>query len=340
VDWPDGGLARRETLTRTGCGRFPPRLAARLPSLVAGCLGWLALGWACAPPEAPPRREPALQAGYLRHQDRDRTFHLVSPSPDPGRRGVETRRGVPLVIAFHGSGGDGLWMAEASGLARLAVKEGFAAVFPDGIDGTWADGRGTTPAERAGIDDVGFVKALVGYLAGRGEVDPDRVYAAGFSNGGMFIQRLLLEWPEGIRAGAAVGGTLPENLQDTSSRGNSRPLLMIHGTSDPVVPWLGGMVRSANGGNVLSVSATIEFWTRRNGLSTPAEVVLLPDRFSDGTTVWHLSFDSGRLQVYEIQGGGHAWPGQEDPPPAAIFGCTCREIAAAEVVWHFFREQG
>lgn len=338
-----GRLARHRSgsdLTRQewndGSARPNWTCALRLLSCLAFCL--LAVG--CSAPTDVQVRAPEIQSSRIEHQEMTRTFHFVMDNITASSASRSEARGLlPLVLAFHGSGGDGPWMAEASGLARLAAREGFAAVFPDGFAGTWADGRGTTPADRAGIDDVDFVKVLVRQLGEMLRVDPERVYAVGFSNGGMFVQRLLLEWPEGFRAGATVGATLPENLGDRPLRGPFRPLLLVHGTSDPIVPWAGGMVSSTNGGRVLSMPATVDFWAGRGGFSARGEAESLPDRFDDGTAVRRWRYGTGALQLYEIQNGGHGWPGVAAPPPASIFGHTCQEFAAEEAAWRFFQEQ-
>jgi hypothetical protein len=34
-------------------------------------------------------------------------------------------------------------------------------VYPEGYRRSWADGRGKTPADQAGVDDVGFINALL-----------------------------------------------------------------------------------------------------------------------------------------------------------------------------------
>ena len=67
--------------------------------------------------------------------------------------------GIPLVIVLHGNHPDatGLMMREWTTFDEQADAFGFAVAYPDGVGGCWADGRGVTAADEAGVDDVAFV---------------------------------------------------------------------------------------------------------------------------------------------------------------------------------------
>src|SRR5581483_3057368 len=69
-------------------------------------------------------------------------------------------RAYPLVLAFHGRGTTANWMARRTHLNRVADEQHFLVVYPDGYKGQWGDGRGQTPAEREGVDDVAFIATL------------------------------------------------------------------------------------------------------------------------------------------------------------------------------------
>ena len=111
--------------------------------------------------------------------------HFVLHIPRPARRGR-----LPLVVVLHGAGGNGRRMAAGTGFSAEADRRGFVAVYPDGIDGGWNDARAAD-----GADDVAFVRAMLDTLAGELRTDPDRVYAAGISNGAMFTHRLACDLP-------------------------------------------------------------------------------------------------------------------------------------------------
>jgi len=140
------------------------RLAAWL--LVGSAVG-LAAGCRDAPPAAAPEPPDGLRSGSLEWQGHTRTFLW--------HRGRAAADGpAPLLVVLHGSGGSGAEMTAVSGFDTLADRTGCVVAFPDGVARTWADGRGATPAERAGVDDVGFIRRLVGRLKADTAVDPAR----------------------------------------------------------------------------------------------------------------------------------------------------------------------
>src|SRR5262245_42601457 len=87
--------------------------------------------------------------GELRSGGVSRTYLLhVPPSYDGSRA-------VPLVLAFHGVGGQGWGMSRLSGFDALSDRRGFLVVYPDGLSRQWNDGR----EGRTG-HDVAFVADL------------------------------------------------------------------------------------------------------------------------------------------------------------------------------------
>jgi len=306
------------------------RLAAWF--LVGSAVGFVA-GCRETPPAAAPEPPVSLQSGSLEWQGRERTFLW--------RRGRAAADGpAPLLVVLHGSGGSGAEMAAVSGFDTLADQAGLVVAFPDGMARTWADGRGATPAERAGADDVGFIHRLVDRLKTDTAVDSARVYAAGYSNGGMMVQRLALEAPDLLAAGASVGAGLPERLVARRPAGLPPPLLLIHGTEDPVVPWTGGEVNSPNGGRVLPAPETARWWSRAGGADPTPVSAELPDRHDDGTRVRTETFRArgaatAQVILVVVEGGGHGWPGGQVPPPAWVLGPATREFDAASCIWAF-----
>src|SRR6266487_6614730 len=84
--------------------------------------------------------------------------------------------GIPLVIVLHGNHPDatGQMMRDWTTFDEQAGAFGFAVAYPDGIGGCWADGRGVTTADEAGVDDVAFLRALIDTVAGRHGTHLDR----------------------------------------------------------------------------------------------------------------------------------------------------------------------
>jgi polyhydroxybutyrate depolymerase len=111
---------------------------------------------------------------------------------------------LPVVLVLHGGGSSGRRIARFTGFNEVADREGIIAVYPDGYDNSWADGRGVTGAEQASIDDVAFISALLDELESVYAVDTDRVYLAGISNGGFMVQTLVCNLSERIQAGRSL----------------------------------------------------------------------------------------------------------------------------------------
>jgi polyhydroxybutyrate depolymerase len=96
--------------------------------------------------------------------------------------------------------------------------------WPLGADGL------NTPAERAGVDDVAFIRALIDRVTRQYAIDPHRVYAAGMSNGAMMTELLGCRLANGVAAIAPVAGPMPEPLEAGCRPARPVPVLEIHGT--------------------------------------------------------------------------------------------------------------
>ncbi len=305
---------------------------------VATLVVFIAIAGAAGAPSAP-RAIALARAGdsssALSVGGQSRTYDLHVPPAYDGKAPL------PLVLALHGGGGTGKGMPGLTHLSALADRKGFIVVYPDGIQRRWADGRGTTVADRNGIDDVGFLAALVAKLASELAVDPHRVYATGISNGGFMSQRLACELSGTIAAVAVVAATMGEALAARCEPTRPVPLLLIHGTKDPLVPWDGGQVTIGAGGRILSVAATIQKWVTLNGCAPTATVTLDPEDPTTGTRIRREVYgqckDGAEVILFAVDGGGHTWPGGPQYLPERFIGKTNRTLDASEAIWEFFR---
>lgn len=254
---------------------------------------------------------------------------------------------MPAVLAFHGGGGTARNMASAFGFDKLADDNGFIAVYPDGYEKSWNDGRGDdTNASAARIDDVGFVAAVIDRIIAGDSVDPARVYATGMSNGAMFTETLGCRLSGKLAAIAPVAGPLPQTAQSDCAPSHPMPVLEMHGTSDPIVPYDGGVVRVTSGRHgpgaspVLSVDATQQLWRTKDSCDA-VTTTALPQRGEDGTSVTVQSSDCAngtKVQLYSIADGGHIWPGGSQYLPQALVGKVSHQFDASEVIWQFFAQ--
>ncbi|MBL8990537.1 MAG: hypothetical protein JNJ48_03045 [Phycisphaerae bacterium] len=261
-------------------------------------------------------------------------------------RGYDAARPMPVVVAFHGGGGSPEAMINFSGLNDKADEAGFIAVYPYGTGRlpdrllTFNAGNCCGYAVENGIDDVGFTRALLDDLAREINIDENRVFATGMSNGGIMAYRVASELADRFAAIAPVGG--PMGAQTCNP---SRPVAVMHfhGTDDASAPFNGGQgvghPLTRDRPVFLSVQHSLDQWIKANACARPPEVVNLPDAAADGTSVTRTTWGGGKdgteVVLITINGGGHTWPGRE--PPLRMLGASTRDISANDLMWEFFQ---
>ena len=124
---------------------------------------------------------------------------------------------------------------------------------------------------------MGFVAATIEDVCGRFKVDRDRIYMAGFSNGGMLTYRFAAERGDLLAAAApmaaSIGGKPSEDLPEWRIPEPVRPIpiIVFHGLADDDVPYEGGVSRHRGGTrSYWSVEESVQFWVARNGCSPQA----------------------------------------------------------------------
>jgi polyhydroxybutyrate depolymerase len=158
-----------------------------------------------------------------------------------------------LVVMLHGAGGNGRHVeqgmsARPSSLDGAAEKNGFVVAYlngtpiaralgPDRLGWNAGGGCCGQPALN-NVDDVGYIKGAVDYLAGKYGIDRSRIFGMGDSNGAMMTQRLMCETSL-YAAAVAVSGPLTLNANSCPAARGKR-ILAIHGADDQNVPMAGG----------------------------------------------------------------------------------------------------
>jgi len=224
----------------------------------------------------------AGQPGRLDFGGLARTYSLHVPP------GLEHPAG--LVVNLHGAGMIGAGWEWDTNYDAVADRHRFVVVYPDGIDFSWADGRGASLPDQQGVDDVGFITGLVAKLVADFGIDPGHVYATGMSAGAFMANRLGCERADVFAAIAPVAGTLGVNMGCAPSRPVS--VLVTHGTADPVVPFNGGPMVGRGG---------------------PSDIISAPElaaRFRQA---------GGDVVLKQIDGLGHIWPGDASEASAQFF---------------------
>lgn len=262
----------------------------------------------------------AVAEHMLESDGMDRRFIVHVPTR------YDHQTATPVVFAFHGYSNTPQQQEQWSMMSAKAEEAGFILVYPygSGFPAGWNGGdcclTGLTPP-----DDVAFVGAMIDWLEQELCIDPSRIYATGFSNGGFFSHRLACELSDRIAAVGSVAGMMGI---DDCSPGRPMPVLQLHGTADPVVPYDGSLVLGFR-----SVEETIAGWIERDGCGS--EPVLTYDQ-GEVTCMSHEDCEAGvEVELCTVEGGGHTWPGGADILGA---GPTTQDIVANDYLWEFFMD--
>ena len=153
-------------------------------------------------------------------------------------------------------------------LVGIANENGVVLVYPQGAllpggSTHWnaAPTNGSSPSfvNKSNVDDIGFFSAMLDEINQNNILDLDRVYAIGYSNGGMFSHFLACNTDNVFAAIGDVAGTMLLDTYNTCNPSSPTPLLKIHGTSDPVVAYDGFDPQGFK-----SVDEVVDFWKLNN----------------------------------------------------------------------------
>lgn len=235
---------------------------------------------------------------------------------------------VPLLFNFHGYTSNALQQMWYGDFRPIADTAGFIIVHPEGT----IDGTGNTHFNvgwgGSSVDDVGFTVALIDELAANYNLDEDRVYSTGMSNGGFMSFKLACELSDRIAAIGSVTGSMTLGSTIPCSPSHPIPVLQIHGTTDATVAY--------NGSNFSEpISSVVDFWAGFNNCDISPAIENVPNTStSDGTTVEKFTYSNGdncsEVIHYKITNGSHTWAGSAFSSPG-----TSYDIDASTEVWNF-----
>lgn len=304
------------------------------------------------------------------HQKLKRSYSVHVPTQ------YQKHQPMPLVLAIHGGGGDAASMKALTEFDATADQAGFIVVYPNGTGkmlrgktvGSWNGGRCCPPASQEGVDDVGFIDAVITDVSKKFSIDESRVYATGHSNGAIMSYRLACELSEKIAAIAALGA---QGVSEPCEPKYPVSIFHFHGTNDRCAPFTGGMcggcfakLLRAVGVKVKkdyywpcnSVEAELELWRKRNEIVEEPKVTY---RRGSVTCFSSQASNNGEEVGNEVgaevtlcvgKGTGHTWPnGTYGKPCAAgldsplcktfrsIVGEKTSDLSANEAIWEFFK---
>jgi polyhydroxybutyrate depolymerase len=293
----------------------------------------------------------ASQKLIINHQDKQR-YYLVYV-PESYNDNIPT----PVVLNFHGGGGSPEGHQSTSRMNDKATSAGFIAVYPAGIrrDGEpfklfnrfWNVGEGpngpyyadSDPISR--IDDIGFVDKLLDDLESKFNVDKDRIYATGLSNGGIFTHLIACRLTHRIAAIAPVAAPYWGYPDACAGATGSVSVILFHGTSDVCAPYDGGGSQCGSKAAIdrafISAQETTDIWVKTNSCASTKK-----NTYQQGEVIcetYDACANDSRVTLCTIEGGGHTWPGGRPYRlPGLNIGKTTFDIDANEAMWEFFEE--
>ena len=248
----------------------------------------------------------------------DRTYHVFIPE-----NYVPSGQPLPLIFAFHGAGDSGLSFKKHSGLDQEAQKINAFVVYPDAKVSNWNEGCDCNNAARLKIDDIGFVKFLIKKIKSNFKIDSTKIYAVGYSQGGLFAQYVACTLSDKFSAVATVSATFSVPLSQNCFPNSPINLLMLNGTKDYILPYLG-----LNDGSfsLLSANDAIRYWSVKNSCNAIANVEYLSTSSSISVRKETYANCKNNVEtvIYIVEGGGHDW-------------FIYPEIYAPKIVTEFFK---
>jgi polyhydroxybutyrate depolymerase len=253
---------------------------------------------------------------------------------------------LPLVIVLHGHGGTGKQIMKESGFNKLSDRDRFIAVYPDGLNKAWNDGRVKT--EKGEMSDDGkFITVLIDTINRQYSIDTNRIFATGMSNGAFFSFYLAYKLSNKFLAIAPVCANIPKNFKDRFTLENPVSLMLINGTEDPLVKYEGGKIGFKWGksrGKSISTDETISVFRKLDKCNDKPKVEEIPDAAGDDECYATKYTYSGGIKstdvvLIKITNGGHTWPGGSQYLPKKLVGNTCKDFNGADVIWEFFKSR-
>ena len=251
-----------------------------------------------------------LSTQIISHDGIERQFLMYNPDSNNN----ESKK--PLLINFHGFGGQVNQYFEWSNMRSLADSEDFILVYPQGTDlggsSHW-NAALNGGDNKSNTDDLGFVEALINKLSSENLIDNKRVYAIGYSNGGMMSYALACYKSNLIAAFGSVSGYM---LQTECNPSHSIPLIKLHGTND----YYDG------GGVYNSVESTLNYWVNFNNIDSN---FILETYNDNGTEIEFYNYQNQTNQIavhhYKILNGEHIW-----------FDFNFKSSNSNKIIWDFF----
>jgi len=246
-------------------------------------------------------------------------------------------RPAALVIMLHGHGARAQTFEASTGMSGKSNRDGFIVAYPQALGSPSVWHTGVDGSSR--IDDVAFIQILIDSIGAHYNIDPDRVYVAGHSNGAFMAYRVgsaLSSIVAAIGISAGSIGKITSRGDTLRIRAPANPVSVIafHGLADNTVPFNGGAEQDGPR-RIVAAPQSIRFWVTNDGCDSTPETTLLE---AGNVTLDDYTGCKGGTEVafYIIKDGTHKWPGDK-APWWHFWGNASHEPSATDDMWSFFQ---
>ena len=259
----------------------------------------------------------------LTHKGLDRYYYIQLAHPEA--EGLSS-----VLFNLHGYGSNALEQMYYTNFNNLAnTKENnFILIHPQGAplntvltssSSHWNSGGWTIGST---VDDVDFIDTIIKLVSQKYNLNQDRIYSTGMSNGGFMSYHLACNLSSKIAAIASVTGSMSKETYEDCNPTHSTSILQVHGTIDATVPFEGN---SALG--MRSINDVMDYWKLYDACGI-APISIVTDYFDIEISVQHDTYlnclNDVQVELYKIEGMGHRWPNKQR------YG-----ISATEKIWEF-----
>lgn len=302
---------------------FPRHIAAPLVAIAVAIGVTACAGLSVLPARS---RDVGLRVG---REQRDYILHVP--------RSYDQRRPTALVVLLHGHGSRAQTFERLTGMSRKADRNDFIVAYPQALGSPSVWHTGVDGSVR--IDDVAFIRTLVDSIRATYNIDPNRIYVAGHSNGAFMAYRI----GSALSSTVAAIGISAGSIGRITSRGDtvriqapSNPVSVIafHGRADDMVPYDGG-AETDGPRRIVSAPASIQLWVQSDGCVAAPDTTVL----EKGNVVRddYTGCRSGTEVVfYTIADGTHKWAGDKTPW-WKFWEHTNNSLSATDEMWSFFK---
>jgi polyhydroxybutyrate depolymerase len=256
-----------------------------------------------------------------------RTYRIYIPAI------YNSNKAVPLVFNLHGLGSNAAQQEVYGDFRGIADTANFILVCANGTQTAAGQGWNNFATPGTGVDDVGFISALIDKVSSKYNINKNRIYSTGMSNGGFMSYDLACFLNTRIAAIASVTGSMIATHLKACKANRPTPVMEIHGTGDNTVKYDGtpGLLTCT------PIDTLVDFWARFNKCAAPVVTMLPNINTADGSTVEHRVYGNGKngssVELYKVINGAHTWPGSAVP----IAG-TNQDFSASKEIWRFFNQ--